>query len=864
MKRVNPSPPKLPLRFFRWYCHPDYQEDIEGDLRERFDRKVVEKGIRAAQWGFIKDVIMLFRPGIIRSLTLGYQSNQYGMLKNFMKSGWRSFVKYKTNSFINVLGLSLGISATILLYLIINYEKSFDQFHDGFENIYRVGEKYPNGETSNMIVTPLLPALSDEYPEIESTTRFLQWSDLFLYKEEAFHFSFHLVDRGFPSMFSFKEIYGNLEEALSAPGNIVLTESISEKLFDTTNPVGEVLKMKDLDKAVVVAAVVQDPPKNSTLQFEALLSWPASPNQLDEDQAGNWYNTFMTGYVRLSDNTSPEALEAKTADFTKKYYLPERKDRLVTFFPLAGEHSRNTANDRTLYILAIIAVAILVISCVNFINLSFSQSLVRTKEIGIRKVIGSRKSQLILQFLVESLVTTVSAVVLGLALVYLLAPYVNRYYDLDISFETLKRFDSILLVSGICLFIGAISSMVTSILFSNVHVIKSLKQKIKWSNSGQWLQKGLIVFQFCISLIFISGTMVIWKQIDFMKSQDLKFSGSNVVAIDAYSSYFKDPDEATKRLQQLRENLSAETAIEHVSLSQNVPGKYWDNYNTFITQDSAEIKSIHLKQITVDHNYFDALGIKILKGRDFSRLISSDKGAVVINASAMKKFGWQDIHNKFLQSKSDTTKLQVIGVVEDYHYRSLKQSIEPLIHHYNAKISNKLLVKLNPLRLSDGLQVLKNAWATLDPYQAFAYSFIDEDFDQLYKTQERLGITTSAFSTIAVVLALLGLFSISTFEVKNRKKEIGIRKAVGATLFQIVLLLSKKFTFLISIAFVIAVPVIYFLSLEFLSDFTYRIKVSPFVFITSGVIIFFLAISIVAWKSGQAAFENPVNALKDD
>ncbi|MEM1136058.1 MAG: ABC transporter permease [Bacteroidota bacterium] len=861
----KPSPPEFLLCFFRWFCHPEYVEDIEGDLMERFKYKVEEKGIRVAKLRLAKDIIQLFRPGIIRSMVGSYQLNYYGMFQNFLKSGWRSFIKYKTNSLINVFGLSIGIAATILLYLIIDYERSFDQFHEQAENIYRVADKFPNGDQSDMIVTPLLPNLLNEYPEIESGTRFLGWDDIFLYKEKALYLDFCIVDKDFPSVFSFESVHGNIAEALSMPGNIVLTESIAQKLFGDDNPIGEVLKMKDLGSELIVAGVVKAPPKNSSLQFKALMSWPASPNLLDEDQMGNWYNTFMTAYIRLSDNADVHGLETKTPDFTKKHYLENRKDHQVIFLPLLDEHARNTKNDRRISTLVIIAMAILVISSVNLMNLSMSQWLTRTREIGVRKVLGSRKGQLMFQFLIEGLITTATALIFALLLVFLFVPYVNAYYDLDIQYQLLKHSFSLLFIIGMCLSIGTISSLSISVLLSSVHVIKSLKEKIKWSNTGQWLQKGLIIFQFSISLVFIAGTMVIWKQINFMKSYDLKFNSNYVVSLDAHSSFFKEPKKALQDLKLLRNDLPKESSIEEVSLSQNMPGKYANNYNWFVNLDSNGIDGVHLKQITVDYNYFSLLDIKLIHGRNFSEKITSDKKAIIINEAAWKKLGWESLENKFLRpGSSDNEALQVVGVVQDYHYRSLKESIEPLIHFYNAESTNKLLVKLNPHRIDEGLQKLQKSWLSLNPYQPFDYKFIDEEYDQQYKAHERLGITATAFSSIAVIIALLGLFSIASFVVKNRRKEIGVRKVLGATLAQIIVLLSKRFVVLVGVAFTIATPIIYFLSEEFLADFTYRMELSPFVFITSGMLILLLAIMIVSLQSGKAAVEDPVRSLKNE
>ncbi len=857
------TPPRWPLKFFRWYCHPDFMEDIEGDIVERFEKNAEMGSLKTARWEFSKDVIKLFRPGLIRSFSDNYQLNQIGMLKNFLKTGWRNFLKYKTNSVINVTGLSVGISATILLFLIINYERSFDKFHDGYENVFRIADKYPDGGYSDRIVTPVLPNLLEEYPDIASGTRVSEWDDMFLFEDKAINFSFSIVDPGFTDVFSFKSVQGDLKTALSKPGNIVLTSSTAKVLFGHESPIGKMVHLKDNQMDVEVAAVVEDPPSNSSINFEILMSWPASPNPLDEDQMGNWYNTFMTAYIKLSPGVSTANLEKKSAAFTDKFYRPERKNHVITLLPLEEEHARITENDKTVNILALIAIAILLVSCVNFMNLSISQSITRTKEIGIRKVMGSLKHQLNLQFLIEGMLTTSVAIGFSLVLVYFLAPLVSRYYNVDISLNVIENSSSLLLILLIALAIGLLSSLTGAMFLSGIKAIKSLKEKVNWSGTGQWMQKGLIVFQFATSLIFVAGTIVIWKQISYMKSFDKKFDGEYVVGIDTYTDYFKDPKKAKRQLDLFRTDLPRDATIEQVAFGESTPGKYWENYNSFEYVDSSDTKNVHLKQLTVDHFYFDLLNINIKHGRDFSSLIASDSQAVIINNAAMKVLGWNDLENKFLLEGGDKTRYQVVGVVEDYHYRSLKESIEPIIHFYRPDVFNKMLVKLNSNQIEEGLALLKHKWASLGPYQPFKYTFLDEQFDKLYKSQEKLGTTLTLFANIAVILALMGLFSITTFMIKNKRKEIGLRKVLGASTTSVIVMLSKRFAFLIGIAFLVAIPCIFYLSNAFLSDFTYRIDLPVSIFLIAIMIVFMTAMTIVGLQSGKAANENPVNALRD-
>ena len=349
-----------------------------------------------------------------------------------------------------------------------------------------------------------------------------------------------------------------------------------------------------------------------------------------------------------------------------------------------------------------------------------------------------------------------------------------------------------------------------------------------------------------------------------MKNRDLKFNGDHVVAMWSWPDLFKDPDKARQELKTLRDQLENETLVQEVSLSECIPGSYNENYNGFQPVDSLDSKSISLRQITIDHKYFNTFKMTVIDGRNFSPDIESDKKAVIINETAMKQFGWEDLIDKQIRSGGGDRVFQVIGVVEDYYYQSLKRSIQPVIHFYSPDNTNRLAVRLDPERIQEGLALLETKWNAMDPYEPFDYFFVDEAFNELYKEQERLGTTSSLFSMIAIIIAGFGLFSITSYTIRLRKKEIGIRKVLGASMLNIMTKLSKNFGILVLIAFVLACPVMYFLSAAFLKDFTYRIGLSPWIFIAGGAFVFIIAMLVVGIQSGRAALENPVNSLRDE
>src|SRR5690606_9063507 len=761
------------------------------------------------------------------------------MIRNYLRSGWRNFLKYKSYSAINITGLCIGFAASLLLFLIVNYERSFDKFHSNANQIYQVAEAWPES-VSDRIVTPQAPIMDEEYPDILHSTRFFGDEDILQAGDVYLRSTYNVVDSGFAEMFDFNVIRGNLRDAVSTPDHVVLTQSVAGKLFGDRDPMGQTVSFVNLDRHLTVSAVVADPPRNSTIQFETLIPWSSGPEWLAPDKTGNWYNTFMIAYVQLAPGVTRIAMEEKLADFPKQHFLPERQSSKVVLLPLEDLHFRNTSSERVVSILGIIASAILLISCINFVNLTISQLLGRLREIGVRKVMGSRKGQLVFQFMTESLIVCLVAVFFGLVITFLMLPVVNDYFGFGITNDYLANGPTALFIIGICLLAGIISSFWPSLMLSGLKPVTSIKGSVRWSKTGGYLRKGLVVLQFGVSILLMVGTAVIWNQIQFMKTQELNFNGNNVVAVESWSELFKDPEKAARELVQLKNELVKESAIEAVTEAQAVPGGYWENYNGYEYTDSTGSKTVHLRQITVDDQFFNTFQMKIVEGRNFSKEIEGDKKAVIINQTAMKEYGWSDLNNKFLKAGgSDQEAFEVIGVVEDYYYQSLKDNIQPLIHYFNPEVLGMLAVRFQPDRTEEGLALLEEKWNALDPYEPFDYHFVDDSFDALYKEHERLGTTSTTFAFIAMLIAGMGLFSMAAYSIRLRKKEVGIRKVLGASLQNIVLKLSGTFGLLVILGFALACPAAWYLMNIFLEDFSHRINLSPWIFIAAGAVVFF-------------------------
>ena len=530
----------------------------------------------------------------------------------------------------------------------------FDTFHTDSKEIYRVGILWGEDGESDMIVTPQIPLMTAELPDIIQGTRFGTWEDIFSYEDKFVRSVYHLVDSGFAKMFEFPVIHGSLEEAVSVPNKLALTEDVAVALFGSTDVIGQHLTMLENGVEMEVAAVLENPPENSSLEFEVLVPWHNAPDFFKPDQAGNWYNTFMVGYVQLMPGSTREQVEEKLVPFKNRHFLEERKATSdIILFPLEGEHFRGGDGEKVLSILGIIALAILIISCINYVNLSITQLAQRTKEMGVRKVMGGRPTQLVIQCMSENLIICFTAVLIALIGAFVFIPVVANYFDFGISIESLENINTVLFLLGVGFVVAVLSSGWPSFMLSKETSVDLIHSSLRWNKNGGWLRRGLMVLQFSISIFLVIGTLLIWKQIQFMQNQDLNFNGNLVAATDYYPELFGSPKEIELRTSTIKDELFKSPYIQSVTIANSVPGSYSENYNSFASLDSSSDKEVSLRQLTVDANYFRTFDIPIKFGRDFSEQIESDESAVIINETAMRQYGWTTLEDKYLKAGGD-------------------------------------------------------------------------------------------------------------------------------------------------------------------------------------------------------------------
>jgi putative ABC transport system permease protein len=790
------------------------------------------------------------------------------MLKNYLKIAIRNLLKHKAYSFINLAGLAIGIACGVLIMLYVRKELSYDRFHQNAGRIYRVGnegqfgsEIWKGARTSH----PLAPALVQEFPEVQQSVRFYRlYKPLVQVGEKKFvEPRFFYADSSVFEVFTFPLITGDPKTALTRPYSLVLSQAMAEKYFGETDPIGQTLAVAKIGD-FQITGVLKNVPANSHLAFDFLVSYETLRAQKNPN-LDTWDTIVTSTYVLLPDGYDSAQLEAKLSALVAKYQNQSHGATQRLFLnPIVDLHLRSEFSGElgergsmaTLSILGVVVTFILLIACINFMNLATARSLQRTREVGVRKVIGAHRLQLIRQFLSEAILLSLGALALALPLVELLLPAFNQLVgkNLDIDFTANLSTVGVLTVLG--LLVGIISGSYPAFALSSFKPVAVLKGQTKSRPAGARMRQGLVVAQFAISIIFIVSTMIVGSQLDFFRSKKLGFDKEQVVVMPIQDRAINARYEAIK--QELRQNPN----ILSVAATSQLPGAGEGNY--YYNVDGIA-EGLTLPTYFIDHDFIPALGIELAAGRNFSASFTADAtGAFMINETAAKQFGWDDPLGKTIDWDSGTKKGVVIGVVKDFHTASLHEKIEPLIIQIfpEPMYVGYIVARLAPHDIPATLAFIKEKWQAFEPQYPLQYSFLDEDFGRLYRNEERLAQIFSYSSTLAILIACLGLLGLAAFAAEQRTKEIGVRKVLGATVSQIVLLLSRDFAKLVGLAFVVAAPVAYFAMNRWLQNFAYHAEINLGVFLLAGLAALGLACLTVSWQAIKAALANPVEALR--
>ena len=781
------------------------------------------------------------------------------MLRNYFKIAFRNLFRNKTHSTVNILGLALGIAACVLIIAWIQDELSYDQFHTKKDRLFKVmGNENQNNTITEVAGTPapLSPALKNEIPEVAQSIRVNPARHLLNYEGKKNYEWGIYAGKQFFDMFDFPFTKGNPATALNKVNGIVITKTLARKYFGNQNPLGKVIKMSETFSAEVTG-VIKDVPEQSHLKFEFVLSDAQLKKNVDPEffaawDRGNWLST----YVLLREKGNVQQVNAKVANMIKKNY-PESKVSLflrpVPDVYLYSQKGGKTSRVQQVYMLGVIAIFIFLIACVNFVNLSTSLSLRRAKEVGLRKVIGANRHQLIQQFLGEALFITLIASVIGLTIVELFLPEFNHITNKRLVIDFLDiRF--ILCLLGGVFFTGILSGSYPAFVLADFNPVTVLKGKFSKSRKGRKLKKGLMITQFALSTALIMTTLIIYQQFNYISNKNLGFNSNNIISFGLdYSAQAKNPN----YYKNLKEELLRQSGIESVSGARHHITNYQSDH--WLTLPNGQ--KIQMNTAWVDYDYFKTFGIKLETGRVFSQKFTKEEEHLILNKKAVKMLGLKDpVKNN---ARFPGKKAKIIGVVKDYHFKSMYSKITPLAFVLISNF-NQAYVKLKGNNLSEELASVRKIWQKNSPAYPFEYQFLDADLEQLYKSEQSLLKAINYFAFLAIFIACLGLFGLAAHTLQENQKEIGIHKVLGASVRQIVGWVFQSYFILITIASTIGIAVAYYVMQNWLANFAYRIDIHL------GHIALTIAISLVTavltmspfiWQSTRV---NPAKVLKDE
>lgn len=805
------------------------------------------------------------------------------MIKNYFKIALRNLLKHKTFSLVNLVGLAVGLASFILIALYVNDELSYDRYNEKADRIYRVDAEIKfGGNELNLAVSsdPMGAALKKDYPEVEQYVRLRADGHMLIKKGNEFISEDRAVyaDSTLFDVFTLPAIAGDTKTALNERNTVVITETTAKKYFNTPNALGKVLEIDT--KPYKVTAVIKDVPNNSHFHFNAFLSM----DNLDYHWGQFLSHNFQT-YLVLRKGTDPKAFEKHFSQFTEKHIFPEAKQfmqiKSMDDFAKAGNKLRysltpltdiHLRSDRTaeieangsiqyVYIFSAVALFILLIACINFMNLSTARSANRAREVGIRKVLGTERRHLITQFLMESTIMAVLSMLIAVAVASLILPLFNDVANKQMEIQSLFTGKALVFILTLPFVVGIVAGMYPAFFLSGFRPIQVLKGKFTTSNKSISLRSSLVVFQFAASIILIIGSTVIYKQLHYIQNKKLGFSKDQVLMINhAYS--------LDKNVDAFKNEMLGTPGVTSATVSGFLPVNSSRNDFSYSKDAVMDPKNaLSMQTWRVDYDYIKTLGMEIVKGRNFSKDFPSDSNAIILNESAAKVLGYNDPIGKTLYNSIEkpgvTLSYNIIGVVKDFNYESLRQNIGPLSLRL-GRHAGIISLKVNAANVPEVLTTAEAKWKVMAPGMPFSHTFLNEAFDEMYRSEMRIEKIVTIFSILAIFIACLGLFGLATFIAEQRTREIGIRKVLGASVQGIVGLLSKEFLKLVFIGFIIAVPVSWWAMHAWLQDFAYRVNISWWIFIIAGVVSQLVALATVGYKAIKSAISNPVKSLRTE
>ncbi len=803
------------------------------------------------------------------------------MIQNYLKIAWRNLLKHKLFSLLNIGGLALGLATCLIILLFVHDELSYDRFNEKADRIVRVlfRANIDGGKINEAnVMPPVAETLLNDYPEVQEATRLRQYGEPKVtvgeqtFKEGKFAF----VDPNFFEVFTLPLLKGDAQTALVEPNTIIISQKMANLYFPGENPIGKVLNFKDWNKSFTVTGLIDEVPTNAHFHFDLF----GSMASFEDARAPSWMMSEFYTYLVLQEGTDYRNLEAKLPEVVKKYMGPQIKQYMgvtleqfqskgnklgLYLQPLTDIHLHSDVNFdlkpggdiRYVYIFSAVALFMLIIACINFINLTTASAAKHAKEVGIRKVMGSIKSQLVGQFLTESVLLAGLSLFVAVMLVNLSLPTFNELANKSLRLSLTSMPYLPLALLGLTLVVGVFAGLYPAFFLSSFKPVSVLKGKLVSGKNSVGLRSGLVVFQFFVSTIMIVGTLVVYQQLSYIQNKNLGYEKDQLLVL---------PDTRILGNQEalFRQQILDDPRVKDVTSSSYRPVGYSHSNNSLAFPDGDDSRMMRTLEYRVDEHYIPTFGMQIAAGRNFSADLASDSTAMIINQTAAKAFGWEDdalghTLTRFKGNEGERVDYHIIGVVADFHFKSLHEPITPLLMVLDQ--SSGLTVRTKTADVAGLVATLKTKWAALQPDEPFTYDFVDELLQQTYMAEQKSGQILKIFALLTIFVSCLGLFGLATFTAEQRKKEIGVRKVLGASEQQITWLLSRDFMKLVLIACILAIPVAYWAMFRWLQDFAYRIDLQWWVFVCAALITGAIALLTVSYHAIRSSLMNPVDSL---
>lgn len=871
---MQPQPPKWAIRLLHFYCKPSKLEVIEGDLLELFETRLNEFSEERVKRKFIWDVIRFFRWRNIKGLEDVESLTIIAMFRNYFKVSVRSLIRHKFYSSVNIIGLSVGVACCLYILMFVKHELSYDEFWKDSERIYRVTLNKYGSNTPALLVKQM----KEDFPEILQGTRI----------QGSFESTFNIgdvtikqdgginADSTIFEVFDIKFLYGNPKEALTEPNTFVITRSLANKYFPEEDAMGKLVKIDN--RPVKVTGIIEDAPKNSHLQYKYILAftrdiWVTT---------GNWTGNNFDSYLKLEKNSNASNLESKFPDFVKKYvgpviigfsghnsfddFLAEGNDYGYGLVPIQDIHLSypNLSMGRpgkmsNIYIFSTVAFFVLLVACINFMNLSTARSATRSKEVGMRKVLGSLRNQLISQFIVESIVICSISLLLALIMVILFLPQFNLISGKNFDFLDILVIENVFYLLAIGIITGVMAGSYPAFYLSKISPVLALKGVLQDKKSGETLRKTLVSIQFGISIFLIISTLIVYTQINFMTTKDLGLNSRQTVVI-------KNAQKLDRNIAVFQSFLKSIPEVKASGITSHYPSKISSDW-TYNTVEELPIR-MSPYNVFVSAEFLDILDLKLVHGRFFNASIATDTASIVVNEAFLKKTNWEEGVVGKQMTRGGESRFNIIGVVKDFHFHSMRTKIRPLILRYNHSGidylgPSHLMVSVDG-NFNEVLKKIEVQWLERVPNDPFDYVFLDDSFDNLYKSERKFGELFTLFSVLAIFIGALGMVALAAFVIERRMKEVAIRKVMGASISEITFLLLKDFTKLVAIGGLIALPTAYFLGQEWLSNFQFRTDLSLFIYILPIALVIGISWLTVGYQTYITAKSNPATVLQNE